>query len=48
MLEAFDWGFLPYPGSLLEQPDGLMSDLLTWRWLKGIVEAEVNAKTHKV
>ena len=32
------WRYLPYPGSLLEQPEALMDDLMTWRWLGGKVK----------
>ena len=28
LMRATDWKHLPYPGSLLEQPDWLISDLL--------------------
>jgi len=27
-MQAFDWAFLPYPGSILEQPEWLMDDLM--------------------
>lgn len=33
MMQATNWQHLPMPGSLLEQPEGLMEDVIKWKWL---------------
>ena len=38
------WRFLPHPGGLLEQPEWLMEDLLTWRWLANKVKKQQEAQ----
>lgn len=42
-MQAFDWRFLPFEGSLLDQPDALMDDLVTIGWRKGIIEKQLEA-----
>jgi hypothetical protein len=48
MMEASDWRHLPYPGSLLEQPEWIIEDLWTWRYLAGIIERQNAEKKAKI
>jgi hypothetical protein len=48
-MEAFkdefgNWRHLPFSGGVLEQPEQLMEDLLTWRSLGDSVQAQLRKR----
>ncbi|MBN1261089.1 MAG: hypothetical protein JXB35_10450 [Anaerolineae bacterium] len=44
LCESFEWRFLPFPGSLVEQPEWFLKDMATLNWLNRIVRRDLGMK----